>query len=188
YRSIDTAQVYKNEADVGAFLQSQLEAGDLTRTDVFITTKIAPANQGSERAHDSILESLRKLNLEYIDLVLIHWPGSSGLKPHDTQNIAPNGEERVRVKAIGVSNYEAKHILELLEYAVRLMVFKVELHPLYGCKELWKVCDENGIQVQAYSSLGEGNLVRREYLENTISVMESDLLMSWMMCWDGILG
>ncbi|KAI8854749.1 NADP-dependent oxidoreductase domain-containing protein [Chytridium lagenaria] len=49
YRSIDTAQVYKNEADVGAFLQSQFDAGGITRTDVFITTKIAPANQGTEK-------------------------------------------------------------------------------------------------------------------------------------------
>ncbi|KAI8854748.1 hypothetical protein BC829DRAFT_160747 [Chytridium lagenaria] len=81
-----------------------------------------------------------------------------------------NGEERVRVKAIGVSNYEEKHILELLEYAVvKPAVNQVELHPLYGYKELRKVCCENGFRCRLIRRWRRKPRAERVF-ENTVSV------------------
>ncbi|KAJ3102508.1 hypothetical protein HDU97_000467 [Phlyctochytrium planicorne] len=187
YRSIDTAQVYRNEQDVGAFLKDLFANGTLKREDVFVTTKIAPTNQGDEKAHKSVAESLKKLDLEYIDLVLIHWPGSSGIQPGDERNkdrrkatwqalekLATeeigdaNGGIRTRVRYIGVSNYNERHLEELLTYAkIKPFLNQVEFHPLHPNPSLYNFCKTNDIPLQAYSSLGEGNLVDPKYLNDT---------------------
>ncbi|KAJ3202797.1 hypothetical protein HDU67_000282 [Dinochytrium kinnereticum] len=157
YRSIDTAQVYKNEADVGAFLKEEFELGRLKRSEVFVTTKIAPSNQGEEKAYASVLESLQKLNLEYIDLVLIHWPGSSGIKPTD-----PRNAERRR----GTWKSLERLTTEIVGDGPRVKFIGVELHPLHPQQPLKTFCTNHSIRVQAYSSLGEGNLVNPTYISS----------------------
>lgn len=156
YRHIDTAQVYRNEEDIGAVLKTVLHgptttttaattttsttsitannkaSGDvatdlrLTREDLFITSKISPRNAGS-KAYTSVLDSIKKLNVEYIDLMLIHWPGSSGLSLTSPKNAANrqttwSALEQLKseglVREIGVSNFTVKHLRELLEGAV----------------------------------------------------------------------
>lgn len=85
YRHIDTAQVYRNEAQIGSTIASIIASHKVTRSELWITSKISPKNQGAN-SYDSIVESLKKLQTEYIDLMLIHWPGTQGLKLNDVRN------------------------------------------------------------------------------------------------------
>uniref|UniRef100_A0A7E4V2G1 Aldo_ket_red domain-containing protein n=1 Tax=Panagrellus redivivus TaxID=6233 RepID=A0A7E4V2G1_PANRE len=166
YRTIDTAQCYRNEHHIGEALEQYIaESGsNLQREDVFITSKISPSNLGREKTLNSVKQSLIDLKLAYIDLMLIHWPGAQGLLTSDERNSVLREEswrsleecyKRGEVKAIGVSNYTVDHLNELFTYATVLpAVNQIELHPHYRNEAVVKLCRKHGIIVQAYSSLG----------------------------------
>ncbi|RZF37821.1 hypothetical protein LSTR_LSTR007183 [Laodelphax striatellus] len=167
YRSFDTAAVYGNEKDIGISLKKLLPKYNLTRKDIFLTTKLSPADQGEKAAEFAVRQSLKNLDTPYLDLYLIHWPGVSGISVDDPstpklrqgswktlEKLHDNGKGVL--KAIGVSNYTAKHLTELLENSsVPPAVNQVEFHPQYRQPyELYKVCANSNILLQAYSSLG----------------------------------
>ncbi|XP_051919491.1 uncharacterized oxidoreductase Mvan_2161 [Hippocampus zosterae] len=168
YRAFDSAAVYGNEADLGRALKSLLPKYDLTREDVFITSKLGPKDQG-EGAMEGALHSLSNLGMDYIDLYLIHWPGTRGLDVTDQRNPGNRAQSwaaleelhaRGKLKAIGVSNYTPSHMRELMgSCKVRPAVLQVEFHPLECQLELRRVCQEFGVCFQAYSSLGRGELL-----------------------------
>ncbi|XP_042370499.1 uncharacterized oxidoreductase YtbE-like, partial [Plectropomus leopardus] len=123
YRSFDSAAVYRNEADLGRALKELLPKHGLTREDVFITSKLGPKDQG-ERAMEGVLHSLSQLDLGYIDLYLIHWPGTQGLVVADQHNPGNRAQSwatleelhaQGKLKAIGVSNYTPAHMRELMQ-------------------------------------------------------------------------
>ena len=195
YRHIDTAAVYKNEEQVGQAVSKAIEKGIITREDVFITSKIAPKHQGYEKALAAIQDSVKAIGYP-IDLMLIHWPGSQGLKPDHPKNLT-NRQETLQalvtakakgwVKAIGVSNYNLKHLTkDVLEHA---QVNQIEFHPLLWTLEtraLMDKCREHQMVVEAYSSLGEGKLVNGEIdcpildqLAQSLQVTKAQLLLSW---------
>ncbi|CAI4221370.1 unnamed protein product [Auanema sp. JU1783] len=164
YRFIDTAQCYGNELVIGTALKKLLPKHGLERKDVFITTKLAPSNQGAKKAADSIEQSLEDLQLDYIDLMIIHWPGVNKMKVHSPENAAYRREsyetlqryyKQGKLKAIGVSNYELCHMEELLSFASVLPALnQVEYHPHFHQTDLVNFCRDKGIHFQAYSSLG----------------------------------
>ncbi|XP_036967849.1 uncharacterized oxidoreductase YtbE-like [Acanthopagrus latus] len=168
YRAFDSAAVYRNEADLGRALKELLPKHGLTREDVFITSKLGPKDQG-ERAMEGALHSLAQLDLAYIDLYLIHWPGTRDLDVSDQRN--PNNRAQSwaaleelhaegKLKAIGVSNYTPAHMRELMQSCrIPPAVLQVEFHPRFCQSELRRVCEEYGVCFQAYSSLGKGELV-----------------------------
>lgn len=168
YRLFDTAAVYKNESSVAQALSP------FARESYFITTKLAPRDQGYEKAKAAISKSLYQLR-SYIDLYLVHWPGASGLDPTDPQNAllrlstwkaVEEAYESGSLKSIGVSNYEIRHLQEMRKYAnIMPMVNQIEVHPLYFPTELIEYCHQEGIVVQAYSSLAANRLISQEYLE-----------------------
>ncbi|XP_035480582.2 glyoxal reductase isoform X2 [Scophthalmus maximus] len=168
YRAFDSAAVYKNEADLGRALRELLPKYGLTREDVFITSKLGPKDQG-EKAMQGALHSLSQLDLDYIDLYLIHWPGTQGLVVADQRNPGNRAESwaaleelhsQGRLKAIGVSNYTPAHMRELVQTCrISPAVLQVEFHPRLCQAELRSVCAEYGVCFQAYSSLGKGELV-----------------------------
>uniref|UniRef100_A0A3Q1EQI3 Zgc:101765 n=1 Tax=Acanthochromis polyacanthus TaxID=80966 RepID=A0A3Q1EQI3_9TELE len=168
YRAFDSAAVYRNEADLGRALRELLPKHGLAREDVFITSKLGPKDQG-ERAMDGALHSLSQLDLGYIDLYLIHWPGTQGLVVADKHNPGNRAQSwatleelhrQGKLKAIGVSNYTPTHMRELMQSCkVPPAVLQVEFHPRLCQSELRSVCKEYGVCFQAYSSLGQGELV-----------------------------
>lgn len=148
YRMVDTASAYHNEADVGWALR---ESG-LPRGEVFLTSKLANADHGYEKTLRACHESLRRMDAEYLDLYLIHWPGS-GLRKETWQAM-----ERLLAdglcRAIGVSNYTVRHLEELLGYAQVLpAVDQVEFHPFLYQRVLLDWVRHRGIVLVAYSPL-----------------------------------
>lgn len=167
YRRIDTAICYKNEAVIGHAIA---DAG-IKREDVFITSKLSnyDMKKGEQHAYDACVASLERLNVSYVDLWLIHWPGATGLPLHsprhaDYRKDAWRSCERLlrdgKCRAIGVSNYTVAHLQELLTYAnVLPYVNQIEMHPFQYArnKNLLAFCTKHAILVEAYSSLGQGH-------------------------------
>ncbi|KAI1280721.1 Glyoxal reductase [Halotydeus destructor] len=163
YRLIDTAEVYRNEHIIGNVIKDATSKG-LSRDDLFITTKIGPASQGKGKCRQAVLSSIEKLQLDFVDLVLIHWPGVSGLDPQSDQHAEGRQESwedleqlvaEGLIRSIGVSNYTTSHLEQLLLHCkVKPVLNQVEFHPLCYQKELLDFCNKNGIVLQAYSSLG----------------------------------
>lgn len=155
YRHIDTASVYGNEHDVGVALR---ESG-LPREEIFITTKLWNRDQGYARAGKAVDASLRDLDLDFVDLYLMHWP-VKGLRLESWRAM----EEALtagKARAIGVSNFLQRHLDELLAKAsVVPAVDQVEFTPFLHQRELLAHCKELGIQLEAYSPLTRGRRLR----------------------------
>ncbi|GFN83434.1 alcohol dehydrogenase [NADP(+)] [Plakobranchus ocellatus] len=164
YRSFDTASVYRNETDIGRAFKILLPKFSLQRQDIFITSKLGPAQQGKTNASQALLKSLQHLDCEYLDLYLIHWPGAHKLKPADKMHQKLRAESWVemeeafrqgKVKSIGISNYLPSHIEELLSVCtVKPSVLQIEYHPHLIQTTVKSLCETHAIHLQAYSSLG----------------------------------
>lgn len=160
YLSIDTAAAYKNEDGVGRGIK---ESG-AKREDLFITTKVWNADQGYESTLAAFEESMKKLDLEYLDLYLIHWPVEGKYK--DTWRALEKLYKDGKVKAIGVCNFQVHHLKDLMEDAeVAPMVNQVEYHPQLAQKELLQFCKDNQIQLEAWSPLMQGKLLDNPVLQ-----------------------
>ncbi len=159
YTHIDTAQSYLNEEEVGtAIIQSGID-----RSKLFITTKIWIDNIGYEKTLKSIEESLKKLQTDYIDLVLIHQPYGDY---YGSWRAMEELYEKGVIKAIGVSNFSTERLADLLWHAkIQPMVSQVEINPLIQRKEHIEFCHKNNIVVEAWSPLG-GALRIKEIINN----------------------
>lgn len=156
YRSIDTAQMYQNEFDVG----QALAAIDVPREELLITTKVHPDNFGEDRFLPSVEKSLRDLRLDYVDVLLVHWP------PLD-HDIAPSLRLLAKAKArglthhIGVSNYTAKMMREAAEISEEpLVTNQIEFHPLLDQRILLEAAAETGIPLASYCSVARGEVFK----------------------------
>lgn len=153
YRHIDTASIYNNEADVGA----AIAASDLDRGEIFVTTKLWNDDQGYDNTLAAFELSLELLGLDYVDLYLMHWP-VEGLRL-DTWRAMERLTLDGRVRDIGVSNFMARHLEEIVEHgAVVPAVNQIELSP-YNYRSRLEIidrCRELGIVVEAYSPLTKG--------------------------------
>lgn len=164
YRSIDTAAAYRNEEGVGRAVAQALKDNGLSREDVFITTKVWNADQGYESTLAAFEESLSRLNMDYVDLYLIHWPVKGKYK--DTWRALEKIYQEGKARAIGVSNFQIHHLEDLLQVSeVVPAVNQVELHPELTQKELLQYCNDKGIRLEAWSPLGQGNLLNHEVLK-----------------------
>jgi len=167
-RSIDTASIYRNETEIGETINRCIRDGIVTRQDVFITSKVSPHEMGTKASAgvDGILD---RLGVEFVDLLLVHWPAASKVPLGSEKNAVLRKEtwrvleDRLRLghaRRIGVSNFTVDHLAELLEYAVvKPSCNQVECHPLYPQVALRRFCAEHGVQVVAYSSFGAGALL-----------------------------
>jgi diketogulonate reductase-like aldo/keto reductase len=155
YRHIDTATLYGNEAEVGEAVRKS----GIPREQVFVTTKLWNNDHGRDRAPRSFEESLKELNLGYIDLYLIHWP-VAGLR-NETWDSLLKVHKDGKCRALGVSNYTIKHLEELLSRSELVpAVNQVEFHPFLFQRELLNFCKKHGIQLEAYSPLTKGKRLK----------------------------
>ncbi|RAW12278.1 aldo/keto reductase [Paenibacillus taichungensis] len=159
YRSIDTAKAYNNETGVA---QGIRESG-IAREDLFITTKVWNGDQGYESTLAAFEASMERLELEYLDLYLIHWPVKGKYK--DTWRALEKLHKEGRIRAIGVSNFQIHHLEDLMTDAtIKPAVNQVELHPLLIQTELREYCSKHQIQIEAWSPLGQGHLLEHPLL------------------------
>ncbi|KMJ58038.1 glyoxal reductase [Bacillus sp. LL01] len=178
YKSIDTAAIYKNEEGVGKAIRES----DVPREELFITTKVWNADQGYESTLKAFDESMEKLGLEYLDLYLVHWPVKG--KYVDTWKALEKLYKDGKVRAIGVSNFHIHHLQDILDVAeVKPMVNQVEYHPKLSQVELLNFCKENGIQLEAWSPLMQGQLLDNEVLKE-VATSHNKSVAQVILRWD----
>lgn len=159
YRSIDTAQAYGNEKGVGSAL---VKCG-LPREEFFITTKIWISNAGYEKAKASMEESLKKLQTDYIDLLLIHQPFGDY---YGTYRAMEEAYKAGKVRAIGVSNFYPDRYLDINHFAeVKPAVNQVETHVFQQQKEAKEYMKKNGTQIMSWGPFAEG---KNDYFNNPV--------------------
>lgn len=175
YRHIDTAAVYRNEEAIGDALAEIFAESKISRKDIFITSKLWNNAHGKGQVRPALLDSLKKLRLDYLDLYLIHWPvafrnGVNSPKTPDdylTPEEAPIqdtwkqmelAKNEGLVRHIGVSNFSETKLRNLVSKATQKPEMnQVELHPLLQQNELLAYCKSEGIHITAYSPLGSGD-------------------------------
>ncbi|ATN04224.1 aldo/keto reductase [Chryseobacterium indologenes] len=151
YRMIDTAAIYQNETAVGAAVKNS----GVNRDDLFITSKVWVQDHGYEKAKKAFQRTLDRLQMDYLDMYLIHWPYGDFL---GTWKALEELYQEGKIKAIGVCNFTVEKLEELKANSTILPVInQIELHPVFQQKELQKYNKENNIITQPWSPLGNGN-------------------------------
>ena len=160
YRSIDTATVYGNEQGVGKAIR---ESG-IPRENIFLTTKVWNNDQRGERTLAAFEESLKRLETEYVDLYLVHWPVKGCYQ--ETWRAMEKIYQSGRAKAIGVSNFLVHHLEDILrDSQIVPSVNQVEFHPFLVQPELLRFCQNHKIQVEAWSPLMQGKIVTEQVVQ-----------------------
>ncbi len=191
-RHIDTAAVYQNETEIGEAISELISEGTIKRDDLFVTSKLWNNEHHPEDVLPALIESLRKLQLDYLDLYLIHWPVAfkkdvffpGGPEDYvsleecpinDTWKQMEVAKQRGFSRHIGVSNFSSKKLRDLLASATETPeVNQVELHPLLQQNGLRDYCEKNNILLTAYSPLGSGDRDSSMKDENEPSLLEID--------------
>lgn len=154
YRHVDTASIYGNEKGVGEGLR---DAG-IPREQVFLTTKIWNDAHGFESATSALDASLERMSVDYVDLLLIHWPAPSQDNYVDTWRAMIDAQRNGKARSIGVSNFNPDHLKRLIdETGVAPVLNQIELHPSMQQQNLRQVHESMGIATQSWSPLGQGS-------------------------------
>ena len=168
YSLIDTAAIYENEEAVG----KGIKASGVAREDLFVTTKLWRESLGYESTKKEFEKSLKRLDLDYIDLYLIHWPANAKNYANwqktnaDTWRAMEELQAEGKVKSIGVSNFFEEHLEALFETAsVFPAVNQIEFHPGYWQQELVSYCKKQNITLEAWSPLARGKVFENEVLK-----------------------
>lgn len=161
YRHIDTAQSYFNESEVG----EALKESDVPRKEIFLTTKVWIDNYGEGKTYDSVVESLKKLQTDYLDLILLHQPAGDYYAAYrDLEKLYEEG----KVRAIGVSNFYPDRLVDLCMFAkIKPMVNQIEVNVFNQQVEAKKWADKYGVVLEAWAPFAEGrnNMFHNEVLQ-----------------------
>ena len=184
YRLFDTAVVYGNEKLIGDILKKL----KIPRNEIFLITKIYKGDMTYEKTKKSIELSLKKLQSDYIDMILIHWPEVE--KSEDRINVWKALEESVnenKVKMIGVSNFCKNHLEHILNNCkIKPVINQIECNPIYWDEETIDYCEKNNIVIQAYCPLAEWNekLVENDIIVNIAKDKNksvSQIILKWLL-------
>lgn len=167
YRRIDTAALYDNEVEVGAGIRRS----KIGRENIFVTTKIWNDRQGYDNALEAIDESLMRLNIEYIDMLLIHWPSPAQGKFVETWAAFEKALEGGKIRGIGVANFQPWHLDALIEAGhdgrtagTVPALNQIELNPTFGQQQARAYHQAHGIATEAWAPIARGTLTNNEVL------------------------
>ncbi|XJS11773.1 aldo/keto reductase [Aerococcaceae bacterium WGS1372] len=190
YRHIDTAQIYGNEASVGRALSDS----EIVREDIYITTKVWNTMTNYEETIKSIEESMEKLQVNYINLVLIHWPNPKSVRENDgwihrnreVWRALEDLQTEGKIHSIGVSNFMVHHLESLLETArIKPAINQIRLAPGLIQSEVVDYCKEHDIVIEAYSPLGHGTVMEsetiKEVAENYLGKSAPQVALRWSL-------
>lgn len=153
YRHIDTAAIYRNESGVG----QGVKTSSVPREDVFVVSKVWNSDQGYDKTLIAFEKSLEKLQMDYLDLYLVHWPVADMYK--ETWRALEELYRQKKVRAIGVSNFLQHQLEDLMETAnITPMVNQMEFHPYLVQQNLINFCKKHKIQYEAWSPLMQGKV------------------------------
>lgn len=209
YRHIDCAYIYQNEPEIGKALKFAMDSGMVTREELFVTSKLWNSDHAPERVGEAIAKSLADLQLDYLDLYLIHWPVAFKTGHEQAKEVADllsldempieitwKAMEQVKqaglTKHIGVSNFNIPKLKKLISTAqIKPEVNQIELHPYFQQQELVAFCAENQLLVTAFSPLGSRHLINSAdsittnetiiHIAQKHSCLPSQVLLSWGM-------
>jgi 2,5-diketo-D-gluconate reductase B len=159
YRHIDTAQIYGNEAEVGRGIAE----ADIDRAELFVTTKVWRRNATAAKVASSTEESLRRLELDHVDLLLLHWPSDDVAPLAETLEAMTELRERGLTRHIGVSNFPADRLREAVSLAP-VVTDQVEHHPYLAVDAIREVVADHDLFVTAYSPIARGEVLEDEVL------------------------
>jgi diketogulonate reductase-like aldo/keto reductase len=161
YRHIDTAQAYGNEADVG----DGLAAADVDREEIFLATKVWIDNLAADDVIETTEASLDRLGVDSVDLMYVHWP-SRTYDAEETLGALNELYDDGKIDRIGVSNFEPDQLQEAIEISdAPIVANQVECHPFLQQEELREVCEEEGVELVAYSPLARGDVLENDTLQ-----------------------
>lgn len=183
YRLIDTAQIYGNEAEVGA----AIAASGVPRSELFITTKIWIANLSQEKLIPSLKESLAKLRTDYVDLTLIHWP-SPGSEVPVAEFMAALAEAKAQglTRQIGVSNFTVELMQQAIDAvgAPAIATNQIELHPYLQNRKVAAFAREHGIHITSYMTLAYGKVLGDAVIQQIAArhnATPAQVVLAWAM-------
>lgn len=158
YRQIDTASFYGNEVGIG----NAIKESKVKREDIFLVTKLWNDDHGYDNTIEAFNKSLNNLQVDYIDLYLIHWPNKLNA---ETWRAFEHLYETGKVKAIGVCNFKVEHLEELKKTAkIMPMVNQVEIHPFSTKNNIINYCKDNNIKVVAWSPISRGRVLSNDLM------------------------
>lgn len=193
FEYIDTAMMYDNEEMIGSFINNCQKK----RSDLFISTKIANNIGTYEETIQSIQTSLDKLQSEYIDLVLIHWPSPIYFRDHwqarnkEVYRALEDMYKANKIKSIGISNFMRHHVEALLLTAtIKPVLNQIECHPYNVDLKTINYCKENDIVIQCYSPLGQGSVLKDKVIQDIAKIYnktEAQIVLNWHLACDRLV-
>lgn len=183
YRSIDTAMIYGNEETVGQGIKEGLESTGLSREDLFITSKLWLTDFGRQNVEDAYRQSVAKLGLDYLDLYLMHWPGTNEAVMIDTWRGMEDLYKQNQVKNISVSNFTPEHFEALLaQVSIKPVINQVEFHPYLTQNKLRKYLEAQNIIMESWSPLMNSQILHDEVINevaNEVGKTPAQVVIRW---------
>jgi diketogulonate reductase-like aldo/keto reductase len=186
YRHIDTAQMYDNEREVGA----ALKASRVPREEIFLTTKVQRTRIGKGELQTSVEESLERLDQDYADLILVHWPNPD-IPLRETMAALADIRERGLTRHVGVSNFTVRLIEQAVKLSdVPLVNNQVEYHPFLDQSKVLATCRKHGISLTAYCPLARGRVFESKVLAEIAEEKGrtvSQIVTRWLIQQEGVI-
>lgn len=183
YRSIDTAMIYGNEETVGQGIKEGLKSTGLSREDLFITSKLWLTDFGRQNVEEAYRQSVEKLGLDYLDLYLMHWPGTNEAVMIDSWRGMEDLYKQNQVKNIGMSNFTPEHFEALLaQVSIKPVINQVEFHPYLTQNKLRKYLEAQNIIMESWSPLMNSQILHDDVINevaNEVGKTPAQVVIRW---------